>query len=266
MLIFGRFKDEEAIDEEQFFNNHGQEQEEKGKRPAFIRILAFLTFLAFTGFVFLTTWPDLTLPSLDFLIPSKRLGENPSINQLKQYVVQIHVVSRPKRAIIGQKSGTGFNISPKGIIVTNRHILADALRMTVTFSGGKTYSVKSYKTSPDTDLALLYLEAQGLPTATVNTERRAAVGDKVIIIGNPLGIGNVIIEGNISTFLRVSDCPVPVFVIDAPVHPGNSGSPVFDENKKVVGVVFGSIQQEDNAKQQGLAIPAKEILEFVDQH
>ena len=138
--------------------------------------------------------------------------------------------------------------------------------MTVTFSGGKTYSVKSYKTSPDTDLALLYLEAQGLPTATVNTERRAAVGDKVIIIGNPLGIGNVIIEGNISTFLRVSDCPVPVFVIDAPVHPGNSGSPVFDENKKVVGVVFGSIQQEDNAKQQGLAIPAKEILEFVDQH
>ncbi len=193
------------------------------------------------------------------------MDEDPSINQLKQYVVQINAVSRPERAIAGQRTGTGFNISPNGIIVTNRHIVSDALSITVAFSGGKTYPVKNIKTSPDSDLALIYLEARDLPAATINTKRRASVGDKVIIIGNPLGIGNVIMEGSISTFIRVSDFPAPVFVIDAPIHPGNSGSPVFDEDKKVAGIVFGSIQQEDDAKQQGVAIPAREILEFINE-
>jgi S1-C subfamily serine protease len=254
-------------DDQQFFPDHDQEQEEKNKRPVFIRILAFFTLLAFIGLVFLTTWPDLTLPSLDFLSRSKELSKDLPVNQLKQYVVQINVVSMPGRVIAGQKSGTGFNISPDGTIVTNRHVLSDAVSITVTFPGGKTYPVKSYKTSPDLDLALIYLEAEGLPAATVNTEKKAKVGDKVFIIGNPLGIGNVIMEGAISAFIRVSGCPAPVFVIDAPVHPGNSGSPVFDEDKKVVGVVFGSIHQKDDpdhSKQQGVAIPAGEILEFIN--
>ncbi|RJQ26578.1 MAG: serine protease [Peptococcaceae bacterium] len=256
----------EPADEEQFFNNHDQEQGKKGERPVFIRIVAFFTFLIFAGFVFLTTWPGLTLPSLDFLIPSKRLGEDPSINQLKQYVVQINAVSRPERAIAAQISGTGFNIAPDGIIVTNRHIVSDALNITVAFSGGKTYPVKNIKTSPDLDLALIYLEARDLPAATINAEKRSGVGDEVIIIGNPLGIDNVIMEGTISAFISVSGFPAPVFVIDAPVHPGNSGSPVFDEDKKVAGIVFGSIQQKDGAKQQGAAIPAREILEFIGEN
>lgn len=258
--------DQEIFPTEEEETNHDQVKNGKSKRPVSIRILAFFTFWVFLGFVFLTTWPNLTLPSLDFLFKSKELSKDLSVNQLKQYVVQINVVSMTGRVLTGQKSGTGFNISPDGIIVTNRHVLSDAVSITVTFPDGKTYPVKSYKVSPDLDLALIYLEAEGLSAATVNTEKKPKVGDKVFIIGNPLGIGNVIVEGVVFALIKVSGCPVPVFVIDAPVHPGSSGSPVFDEDKKVVGIVFGSIHQKDNpdhSKQQGVAIPANEILELI---
>lgn len=251
-------------DEQLFSYDYEQDQEKEGKRPIFIRILALFTFIAFTGFVFLTTCPGLTLPSLDFLFQSKKLSEEPSVNCLKQYVVQINVFFRSGKTIFAEKSGTGFNISSNGVIVTNRHVLSDAISITVTFPNGMTYSAKNYKKSPDMDLALIYLETEGLPAVTMNMEKMAGVGDKVIIIGNPLGIDNVVMEGTVSAYLRVSGCPAPVFVIDAPIQPGNSGSPVFDENMEVVGVVFGSTRQTgDTKKQQGVAVPAKEILELL---
>lgn len=256
-------EDEQAFEFDQEQDLEYENGLKRQEKPVLFRLLAFLIFLAFVVFVFLTTWPGLTLPSLDFIGQSIKLSQDPAVKQLKQSVVRLDVISKTDKTAGEQKSGTGFNISPKGVIVTNRHVLSNAVNITVTFPGGKIYPAKKYKSSGSTDVAVIYLEAESLPFALVNTQKKVKVGDKVIIIGNPLRIGNVVMEGNVSAYLKVSGFPAPVFAIDAPVHPGNSGSPVFDENQQVVGIVFGSIHQTGSSEQQGVAIPVKEVAEFL---
>lgn len=234
--------------------------EESSKRPVVFRILAFFTFLIFLGFVVYTSWPGLTLPSLDFIARSVKLNENPSISQLKKFVVRIDAVSTSGSAAGAQKVGTGFNISSNGLIVTNRHVISGAKSIDVTFPDGKIHTARGQKSLPDVDLALIYLDARDLPAAELSTEKEIKPGEKVIIIGNPLGIGSVTMEGKVTGYSMVSGCPSPALLIDAPVQPGHSGSPVFDESGKVVGVVFGSVSGGEGSKQQGAAIPVKDVV------
>lgn len=240
------------------------------KKPITLRILALFVTAIFIGFVFLASLPGLKLPPLDFIGQSVSLKKDPIVEQLLPAVVRINVLCQrsdsPASFLSAErKSGTGFNIRPEGLIITNYHIIKDAVSMTVSFPDGKTYNAVNWKGKPEVDLAVVNLKVgewkeKELPYVSLNLRNMTRPGDEVIIVGNPLGIENTVSKGTVGSYVRIPNWPVPVFEIDAPIHPGSSGSPVFDDNQKVVGVVFGNIRYKKRGEYvtRGLAVPAKE--------
>jgi len=137
-----------------------------------------------------------------------------------------------------QGFGTGFNIHPNGLIVTNTHVV---------FSGGTQIDVKFPKhgtyedvgviglSKEEKDITLLRLNAKSLPYMPLNEEIPVGVGDKVFVIGNPQGLVNTLSEGIVSG-IRGSGKVPPFFQITAPISPGSSGGPVLNEFGQAVGV------------------------------
>ncbi len=237
------------------------------RHSLFIRVAALVTALAFLGLVLMTAWPDHRLPSLDLIWRSLQLKKEIN-NSLVQAVVQIDVVSRRKGSLLSveQKTGTGFNVDPSGLIITNHHVVDSALNMTVKFPNGKVFRAASWSSKPESDLAVICLEAVGLPVVPVDSTRLPAPGDQIRVIGNPLSIERIMVEGKVGHYLGIRDMTAKVFSIDAPIYPGNSGSPVFNDEGKVVGVVFGSINEPEGGEENaaGLAVSINEVAELLE--
>lgn len=229
------------------------------RRSLLLRIVALLTVLAFVGLIAVTYWSGLGTPIVELV--SKSLQKRNDIDpRLIQAVVKIQVVSRKKGSSIAveEKSGTGFNISSDGVIITNHHVIDEALNITVRFPDGGVYSAARWSSKPEYDLALITLDKANLPAVPLNESEPPALGDHVRIVGNPLGLNNIIVEGKVRQYLTSREQPREVFSIDAPIYPGNSGSPVYDSHGKVVGVIFGRLQQQELI--YGLAVPIKDIF------
>ena len=191
------------------------------------------------------------------------LNDDPVLRGLQQAVVQVLNISRDGAAFpVAEKKGTGFNIHPSGVIVTNKHLVADADPISVSFEGGGTYRAKGWVLSDNVDLALLYLHAEqnsempggnSLPVVELQLERFPEIGDEILVMGSPLGFRRVISRGSISDYPEFSPAH-PVMEIEAPIYPGSSGSPVFDSDNKVVGVVYAAVQQDEAESRKGLAV------------
>lgn len=239
-------------------------------RPVLVRLVALLTVLVFAGLVLVLSLPGLRFPALDFIVESRQLSQDPALRQLQSAVTQIKVIAREDTALgfiaPGQRTGTGFNIAPGGTIVTNHHVIADAVRITATFPDGHVYSAKSWVSWPEVDLAVLYLEAEGLPAVVPGLPGTVREGDAVTIIGHPLGLESIITRGVAGSYFFVSGIPVPVFDIQASIHRGNSGSPVFNSRGEVVGIVFGTIRfaQNGETETRGVAVPVASLLQALE--
>lgn len=172
-----------------------------------------------------------------------------------------------------QSLGSGFLISADGYVVTNNHVVAPGAKgatvdsITVTLVDRKEYKAKLIGRDPTSDLALLKIDATGLPFVRFGDSEHARVGDWVIAIGNPFGIGSTVTAGIVSALHRVTGAGAYDRFIqtDAAINQGNSGGPMFDMNGNVIGInsqIFAG--QSGGNIGIGFAIPAGDAKPVIE--
>ncbi|MGC6472602.1 MAG: DegQ family serine endoprotease [Parvibaculales bacterium] len=168
--------------------------------------------------------------------------------------------------------GSGFVIDPKGIIVTNNHVIEKAEKITVNFSNGDKYDATLVGRDAKTDIAVLKVDApKDLPSVRFGDSQKARVGEWVIAIGNPFGLGGSLSAGVISAINRdINSGPYDSFIqTDAAINKGNSGGPLFNMDGEVIGVNTAIISPTGGSVGIGFSIPAdmaqtviNQLLEF----
>lgn len=156
--------------------------------------------------------------------------------------------------------GSGFVVDPEGYVVTNRHVIAGADEITVTFHDGRSLAADLVGQDEKTDLALLKVEAEeALPSVAFGDSEAVRPGDWVIAVGNPFGLGGSVTAGIVSA--RGRDLPggsiIDFLQIDAPINKGNSGGPAFDMNGNVIGVNTAIFSPNGGSVGIGFAIPSE---------
>ncbi|MFN5128558.1 MAG: trypsin-like peptidase domain-containing protein [Sphingomonadaceae bacterium] len=169
--------------------------------------------------------------------------------------------------------GSGFLISSDGYIVTNNHVVAggptgEAVdRVTVTLFDGKEYEAEIVGRDPSSDVALLKIRATGLPFVKMGDSKKSRVGDWVIAIGNPLGLGNTVTAGIISALQRnigAGGAYDRFIQTDTAINPGNSGGPLFNLKGEVIGINNRLISRVGTNIGVGFAIPADEAIPVIE--
>ena len=157
--------------------------------------------------------------------------------------------------------GSGFFISSDGYAVTNNHVVDGAEKVEVTTDAGKTYTAKVIGTDPRTDLALIKVEGSSdFPFAKLS-ESKARIGDWVLAVGNPFGLGGTVTAGIVSASGRdIGSGPYDDFIqIDAPVNKGNSGGPAFNMQGEVAGVNTAIYSPSGGSVGIAFSIPASTV-------
>ena len=165
--------------------------------------------------------------------------------------------------ILGQ--GSGFFISADGYAVTNNHVVENAESVEVKTDDGKTHKAKVIGTDPRTDLALIKVDGSGYPFVKL-ADKTPRIGDWVLAVGNPFGLGGTVTAGIVSARGRdINASPYDDFIqIDAPVNKGNSGGPTFDVDGNVIGVNTAIYSPSGGSVGIAFAIPA-DTVRTVDQ-
>jgi serine protease Do len=163
--------------------------------------------------------------------------------------------------------GSGFFISSDGFAVTNNHVVDGADKVEVTTDAGKTYTAKVIGTDPRTDVALIKVEGgAGFPFVKLS-EGKARIGDWVLAVGNPFGLGGTVTAGIVSASGRdIGSSPYDDFIqIDAPVNKGNSGGPAFNMQGEVVGVNTAIYSPSGGSIGIAFSIPASTVKNVIAQ-
>ena len=169
-----------------------------------------------------------------------------------------------------QSLGSGFVIDPAGYIVTNNHVIEGADEITINFANGDALDAKLIGTDPKTDIALLKLTeepSEPLPFVPFADSDKTRVGDWVIAIGNPFGLGGSVSAGIISARSRdINSGPYDDFLqTDAAINRGNSGGPLFNMDGEVVGVNTAIFSPTGGSVGVGFSVPANIASNIVDQ-
>lgn len=172
-----------------------------------------------------------------------------------------------------QSLGSGFLISPDGYIVTNNHVIAPGAKgatvesIKVIMTDRKEYTAKLIGRDPSSDLALLKIEGTNLPFVKFGDSTKARVGDWVLAIGNPFGLGSTVTAGIVSALHRVTgqQGAYDRFIqTDAAINQGNSGGPMFDLNGNVIGINSQIFSGTGGNIGIGFAIPAEDAKPVID--
>src|ERR1700744_4959353 len=164
--------------------------------------------------------------------------------------------------------GTGFIIDTSGLIVTNNHVIEDAEHITATLNDGTVLPAKLIGRDEKTDLALLKVTSKKpLPVAKFGDSDQARVGEWVIAIGNPFGLGSTVTAGIVSARNRdINAGPYDEFIqTDAPINRGNSGGPLFNMDGNVIGVNSQIYSPSGGSVGIGFSIPSNLVREVVGQ-
>ena len=189
-------------------------------------------------------------------------------------VVSINTTATAGTNIFGQtvetaSAGSGFIISPDGYIVTNYHVVKGATSVKVTLYSGDTYDATVIGGDSDYDVAVIKINASGLPAVTLGNSADVNVGDTVLAIGNPLGeLTFSMSQGIVSCCdraINVDGTPFNMIQVDASINPGNSGGPLVNLYGEVVGIVSAKYSSYSNTTVEGLgfAIPISDVQAII---
>ena len=168
-----------------------------------------------------------------------------------------------------QGLGSGVIVSPEGYILTNNHVIEGAQEIEVTLSDSRRAIAKVIGTDPDTDLAILRISLDRLPVIALGNSDTAQVGDRVLAIGNPFGVGQTVTSGIVSALGR-NQLGINTFEnfiqTDAAINPGNSGGALVDVNGHLIGINTAIYSRSGGNMGIGFAIPvstARQVLEGI---
>ena len=163
--------------------------------------------------------------------------------------------------------GSGVIVSPEGYILTNNHVVEGAQEIEVTLSDSRRTTAKVIGTDPDTDLALLRITLDRLPVIAMGNSDTVQVGDKVLAIGNPFGVGQTVTGGIISALGR-NQLGINTFEnfiqTDAAINPGNSGGALVDVNGSLLGINTAIYSRSGGNMGIGFAIPVNTARQVLD--
>lgn len=174
----------------------------------------------------------------------------------------------PPSERVEEGSGSGFIIKSEGIILTNAHVVEGADQVTVKLKDGRSFPGTVVGEDPVTDVAVIKIDADNLPTVTLGNSDRLQPGEWAIAIGNPLGLDNTVTVGIISATGRTSnqigvpDKRVGFIQTDAAINPGNSGGPLLNAQGQVIGMNTAII---GGAQGLGFAIPINTAQNLAEQ-
>ncbi len=163
--------------------------------------------------------------------------------------------------------GSGFIVSPDGIIMTNAHVVRDATEVIVKLTDRREFTAKVLGSDPKTDVAVIKIDAKNLPTVPLGHASDLKVGEWVLAIGSPFGFENSVTAGVVSAKGRSlpDDGFVPFIQTDVAVNPGNSGGPLFNTRGEVVGINSQIYSQSGGYQGLSFAIPIELANKVKDQ-
>ncbi len=212
------------------------------------------------------------MPSVVNIFTTKAAAPNPHERFLDDPVFRhffgdqlddLETPSQPENSL-----GSGVIVSPQGLILTNNHVIATADSIEVALSDGRKMSAKVVGTDPDTDLALIKVAAENLPAITFASSDKLSVGDVVLAIGNPFGVGQTITQGIVSALGR-THLGINIYEnfiqTDASINPGNSGGALIDTEGNLVGINSAIYSRSGGSMGIGFAIPATLARQVTEQ-
>ncbi|BDT76324.1 DegQ protease [Polynucleobacter yangtzensis] len=199
--------------------------------------------------------------------PRARKGTNPnSADPLFKFFFG----DQPPEEEPSSSLGSGVLVSPEGYILTNHHVISDADEIDVALSDGRKVKAQVIGSDPETDIAVLKIEAKQLPTPiTLGKVESVHVGDVVLAIGNPFGVGQTVTSGIVSALGRdhVGINTFENFIqTDAAINPGNSGGALIDTRGNLIGINTAIYSNNGGSMGIGFAIPinlAKQVMESI---
>ena len=192
--------------------------------------------------------------------------DNPLYDFFKQFREGMPQGKMPPRPNPTLAQGSGFFVSPDGYLVTNNHVVEDAEEITVTLESGEKYPATLVGADPRTDVAVLKVKADKEFPYVKFSDKDPRVGDWVLAVGNPFGLGGSVTAGIISAHNRdIGSGPYDYLQIDAAVNRGNSGGPSFNLDGEVVGMNTAIFSPSGGNVGIAFAVPAALVKEVVGQ-
>lgn len=223
------------------------EQSEKRRRLVKKTVSVLLVLALFLNVI--SVWPHvIRWEAIGFLRTSYRLYQDAAVKERKQAVV----------SVVGQEGrGTGFVIDSSGVVLTNYHVVEGEKGIYLHLPNGDSFVPTIRQSFPELDLAVLGVNVSNLVSLAADYDYEWSEGERVTFIGNPLGYLWIANEGEVLGTTKVKGIKQPVMAIRAPVYRGNSGSPVFNQQGKVIGVLFATTSLDGEIA--GLAIPIRYV-------
>ena len=213
------------------------------------------------------------MPSVVNIFTSSKVVASNSNDQFKDDPLYKHFFGeQPDNNVDDQPEsslGSGVIVSEKGLILTNNHVVASADEIEVALADGRKLSAKVVGTDPDTDLAVLQVDAENLPAITFSSSDKLNIGDVVLAIGNPFGVGQTLTQGIVSALGRnhLGINTYENFIqTDASINPGNSGGALIDADGNLVGINSAIYSRNGGSMGIGFAIPvslARQVMEQI---